>query len=71
MSGTGEEWVTLLVGNLRFVLFFAGMLMMIVTPFYFIRCLRRRGSGFEDLGKGFILGMFGVAFFLAGLLWNT
>lgn len=71
MSGSGDDWISLFVGNLKYVMFFAGMLMMIVTPFYFIRCIRRRGSGFENIGKGFILGMFGVAFFIAGLMWDV
>jgi hypothetical protein len=71
MSGSGDDWANLLVGNLKHLMFWAGLFMIIVTPFYFIRCLRRRDSGFEDIGKGFILGMFGVAFFMAGLLWDT
>lgn len=71
MSGTGDEWLELFLFNLKYVLLFGGILMMIVTPFYFIRCIRRRGSGFSDIGKAFILGMFGVAFFMAGLLWDT
>lgn len=71
MSSTGDSWITLFVANLKYVMFFAGMLMCIATPFYFIRCIRRRGSGFEDIGKAFILGMFGVAFFIAGLLWDV
>ena len=64
----GDNWVTILIGNLKYVMFFAGMLMCIITPFYLFRCLKRRR--FEDIGRVAIMGMFGIAFLLAGLLWG-
>jgi hypothetical protein len=63
MTYTGEDIAYEFFSNLVGIMGFFGLFLLVITPFYFIRCIKRR----DDIGKPFVCLIFGLAFFLSWL----